>query len=104
MQLPPLEFRVVGQQRMEGQLEEAVQGTSSGIDSRYSRRCEHDMLLFRRAAYIFQKRGFSRPCLAREEDRLPGILYQLECVLKFGVVRIYLYVLHHVIIILLGQR
>ena len=67
------EVRVIGQQGVEGQFEEAVQGTASGIDGGYSGRGKHYMLFLRIRADIFQEGRFARTCFARQEYGLTGI-------------------------------
>ena len=93
MQLSPFqaEVRVVGQKRMEGQFEETVQGASSGIDGGYSRRCQHHMLFLDMGTDILQEGRFTRTCFPRQENRLAGVLNQIQCILKFGVMGIYLH-------------
>lgn len=57
------EVRVIGQQGVEGQFEEAVQGTASGIDGGYSGRGKHYMLFFVFAQIYFRKVDLPVPAL-----------------------------------------
>jgi hypothetical protein len=79
------EVRVIGQQGVEGQFEEAVQGTASGIDGGYAGRGKHYMLFLRIRADIFQEGRFARTCLARQEYGLTGILNEVQGILKLFV-------------------
>ena len=57
------EVRVVGQQGVEGQFEEAVQGTASGIDGGYAGRCKHHVLFLCIRAEYFRKVDLPVPAL-----------------------------------------
>ena len=79
------EVRVIGQQGVERQFEEAVQGTASGIDGGYAGRGKHYMLFLRIRADIFQEGRFARTCFARQEYGLTGILNEVQGILKLFV-------------------
>lgn len=82
------EIRVIGQQGVEGQFEEAVQGTASGIDGGYAGRCKHHVLFLCIRADVLQEGRFARTCLARQEYGLTGILDEVQGVLKLFVLGI----------------
>ena len=88
------EVRVIGQQGVEGQFEEAVQGTASGIDGGYSGRGKHYMLFLRIRADIFQEGRFARTCFARQEYGLTGILNEVQGILKLFIMGVYLHFVH----------
>ena len=79
------EVRVIGQQGVERQFEEAVQGTASGIDGGYAGRGKHYMLFLRIRADIFQEGRFARTSFARQEYGLTGILNEVQGILKLFV-------------------
>ena len=79
---------VVGQQGMEGQLEETVQGASAGIDGCDACRCQNDVFLLGIGCDVPQKSRFTRPRLSGEEKRTTGKLYDLECILQLRIVEI----------------
>lgn len=61
------EVRVVGQQGIEGQAEEAVQRAASGVDGGDARGSQYDVLLLRIGADVFQEGRFARTGLSRQE-------------------------------------
>ena len=79
---------VVGQQGVEGQLEETVQGASAGIDGCDACRCQNDVFLLGIGCDVPQKSRFTRPRLSGEEKRTTGKLYDLECILQLRIVEI----------------
>ena len=89
---------------MEGQFEETVQGASSRIDGGDSRWCQYHMLLSDMGANIFQEGRFTRTCFPRQENRLAGVLNQVQCILEFGVMGIYLHVFFRVLRFALADR
>ena len=66
--IPHAEHTVVGQQRMEGNLEETVQGASSGIDGSNTGGCKNDVFLFGVGSNVAQKSGLAGACLSCEEE------------------------------------
>ena len=76
---------------MEGELEETMQGASSGIDGCDARRCQYHVLFLHVGAHIFQEGRFTRTGLARQENGLTGELDEVQRILKFGVTGIYLH-------------
>ena len=86
------EVRVVWHERMEGELEETMQGASSGVDGRNTRRCQYHVLFLHVGTHVFQEGRFTRTGLARQEYGLTGVLNQVQCILEFGVTGIYLHV------------
>ena len=83
------EVRVVGQQRIKGQLEEAVHRASSGVDGCNAGGSQHDVFLLGVLADITQKGRLTRACFSGEKNRLAGILNQVQGILKFGVMGVY---------------
>lgn len=79
------EVRVIGQQGVERQFEEAVQGTASGIDGGYAGRCKHHVLFLCIRADVLQEGRFARTCFARQEYGLTGILNEVQGILKLFV-------------------
>ena len=86
--MAPTVTGVVGQERMEGQTEEAVKRGTTRIDGGDTRRGEDDVLLLRVVGYVAQEGRFTRPCLPRKEERATGIIDDLEGVLPLFVVEI----------------
>ena len=80
--------RVVGQQGMEGQTEEAVQRRTAGIDGGDTRRCEDDVFLLRVLGNVAQEGALTRAGLSREEKRTTGIVHDLQGVLPLLVVEV----------------
>ena len=76
---------------MERKFEKTMQSASSGIDGCDACRCQDYMLFLHVGTYVFQKSRFTRAGLARQEDRLTGVLNQVQCILEFGVTGIYLH-------------
>ncbi len=83
-----LKFGSSGSRGVEGQFEEAVQGTASGIDGGYAGRCKHHVLFLCIRADVLQEGRFARTCLARQEYGLTGILDEVQGVLKLFVLGI----------------
>ena len=79
---------VVGQQRVEGQLEEGVQRLAAGVDGRYARRCQYHVALLRVLGDISEECRLSRARLSGEEERAPGVLYDLEGLLPLLIVQV----------------
>ena len=69
---------VVRQQRVEGQAEEAVQRAASGVDGGDARGSQDHVLLLHIVADVAQEGRFARACLARQEERLAGVLDELQ--------------------------
>lgn len=88
-QFPSLKLRVVRQKRMKRELEKAVQGTSARIDGRNARRSQHHIFLFGMLADVFQESRLTRARFSGQEDRLAGVLDELQGILKFRIVGIY---------------
>ena len=83
--------RVVGQQGMEGQFEEAVQRLSAGVDGCNTCRSQDDELLPGMFGDIAEERRFTRPCFAGQEKRATGELYNLKSLLPLLVVKVELF-------------
>ena len=88
-QFAEAEPRVVGQERVERELEKAVQGAASGIDGCDAGRCQYHVLLPCVATDVFQQGGFTRTGFACEENRVTGKLYEFQCALELRVLKVY---------------
>ena len=73
---------VVGQQGVEGQLEEAVDGLPSGVDGCNARGRQDDVFLFRVGTDVAQECAFARSRLSGQEDALMGVTYQAQRILE----------------------
>lgn len=76
---------VVGQQGVERQLEEAVQGAPARVDGGDACGGQHDVLLAHVVADVAQEGRFARAGLPRQEERLAGIFHEVQGVLKLTV-------------------
>ena len=76
---------VVRQQRVEGQAEEAVQRAAPGIDGGDARGSQDHVLLLHIVADVAQEGRFARACLARQEERLAGVLDELQRLAELAV-------------------
>ena len=80
--------RVVGEQGVEGQSEEAVEGGASGVDGGDASGREDHVFLLCVAGDVAQERRLTRPCLSRKKERATGIVDDLEGVLPLLVIEI----------------
>ena len=82
------EVRIVGRQRMEGQLKETVERTASCIDGCNAGWGQHHVLFARLTADVSQKGTLSRTRFAGEEEAMPRVFHQVESILELAVLRI----------------
>ena len=80
--------RVVGQQGMEGQSEETVQGGASGVDGGDARRGEDHVLLLRVLRHVSQEGALTRARLSRQEERTARVVHDLQGILPLLVVQV----------------
>ena len=81
-----------------------MQCASSGIDSRDARWRQDHVLFLHVGTHIFQEGRFTRTGLARQKYRLASILDEVQRILKFGVMGIYLHIFFRVLRIALADR
>ena len=74
-----------------------MQGTSSCIDGRDARRRQNHVFFLHVGTHVFQEGRFTRTGLARQENRLASVLDEVQRILKFGVVGIYLHAFFRVL-------
>ena len=82
------QVRIIRQHRPKRQFEKGMQGDTSCIDRCDARGCQHHVLLLRMLTDILKESRFSRPGLAREEDRLTRMRNQIQRILKFRIISI----------------
>ena len=82
--------RIIGQQGMEGELEEAMKGAAPGIDGGNARGCQHHVLLAHVFTHIAQEGTLARAGTSCKEHRLAGEAHKGERILEFGGGRVYL--------------
>ena len=80
--------RIVGQQGVEWQSEEAVERGASGVDGRDASRGEDHVLLLGGLCDIFQERRLTRAGLPCEKERATGIVDDLEGILPLLVIEV----------------
>ena len=74
---------------MKRKFEEAVQSAATGINGSDSGGCQHDVLLLGILTDVFQERRLTRPGLPGQEDGLPRVSNQLQCILKLLITGVY---------------
>jgi len=82
------EIGIIGQQRIKRQFEETVQRASPRIDGGNSRRSQHNVFLLGMFADIPEKGRLSRTRFPRQENRLAGVLYEVQGILKLLVLSV----------------
>ncbi len=88
-QFAEAEPRVVGQERVERELEKAVQGASPALMAAMPVGANTTCFFRVWLQIYFSKGGFTRTGFACEENRVTGKLYEFQCALELRVLKVY---------------